>query len=243
MKSCSECGGRDRHNSGCVNGGGTVTAAQSRLTAAKAAARNFLASYAGDDANASRMLAIVTFDGGYRTNLDWCNVAGGANKYGDALSTINGLSYATGTNMEGGLYLALGLLDDSEVSSIAAKNVVLLSDGAPSVRIGNNNVMPDKADCDAAATQAAAIRSTGAKLYTVCFGAARDNAYDNVTVGTFLSSRIASSGCAYDADNAAGLMAAFKAITESITSGLSGKGWTATDPMTPYIDVPFGIFL
>ena len=240
MKSCSECGGRDRHNSGCVNGGGTVTAAQSRLTAAKAAARDFLASYAGDDANASRMLAIVTFDGGYRTNLDWCNVAGGANKYGDALSTINGLNYATGTNMEGGLYLALGLLDDSEVSSIAAKNVVLLSDGAPSVRIGNNNVMPDKADCDAAATQAAAIRSTGAKLYTVCFGAARDNAYDNVTVGTFLSSRIASSGCAYDADNAAGLMAAFKAITESITSGLSGKGWTATDPMAPHISVAGG---
>ena len=44
MKSCADCGGRDRHNSGCVSGTGTVTTSQSRLTAAKAAAKDFLAS-------------------------------------------------------------------------------------------------------------------------------------------------------------------------------------------------------
>ena len=235
MQSCANCGQRGDHKNNCTD------RTQNRLQAAKAAAKEFLATYAGDDANASRMLAIVTFDGGYRTNLDWCNVAGGANKYSDALSTINGLDYDTGTNMEGGLYLALGLLNDSEVSDIATKNVVLLSDGAPTQRIGNSDLYgSNKADCDAAATQATAIRNTGAKLYTVCFGAARDNAYDDVTVSDFLSSRVATSGCAYDADNASELNAAFKAITESITSGLSGKGWTTSDPMASHIDVADG---
>ncbi|MBQ7099829.1 MAG: Cna B-type domain-containing protein, partial [Oscillospiraceae bacterium] len=237
MQSCANCGSRTGHASGCTD------RSQNRLQAAKVAAREFLSSYAGSDANATRMLAIVTFDGGYRTNMSWSNVAGGSgsNSYDSALSTINGLSYATGTNMEGGLKLALDLLGSSAVSGFGSMNVVLLSDGAPSQRIGNSDLYgSNKADCDAAANQAAAIRATGSKLYTVCFGAARDNAYDDVTVSSFLSGRIASSGCAYDADNASQLNAAFRAITESITSGLSGKGWTVTDPMAPHISVSGG---
>ena len=237
MQSCANCGQRTGHTSGCTD------RSQNRLTAAKAAARDFLASYAGSDANATRMLAIVTFDGGYRTNMSWSNVAGGSgsNSYNSARDIIDGLGYAQGTNMEGGLKLALDLLGSDAVSGFGSMNVVLLSDGAPSQRIGNSDLYgSNKADCDAAANQASAIRATGSKLYTVCFGAARDNAYDNVTVSSFLSSRIASSGCAYDADNASQLNAAFRAITESITSGLSGKGWTATDPMAPHISVVGG---
>ena len=250
MKSCTECGQRDKHSSGCVhyvsgwNSNNDVTAAQNRLTAAKAAAKDFLASYAGSDANATRMLAIVTFDGGYRTNMGWANVAGGSgsNSYNSARNTIDGLDYDQGTNMEGGLKLALDLLGSDAVSGFGSMNVVLLSDGAPSQRIGNSDLYgSNKADCDAAANQASAIRATGSKLYTVCFGAARDNAYDNVTVSSFLSSRIASSGCAYDADNASQLNAAFRAITESITSGLSGKGWEVTDPMSSHTGVTGGI--
>ena len=237
MQSCAMCGQRTGHTSGCTD------RSQNRLTAAKAAARVILASYAGSDANATRMLAIVTFDGGYRTNMSWSNVAGGSgsNSYNSARDIIDGLGYAQGTNMEGGLKLALDLLGSDAVSGFGSMNVVLLSDGAPSQRIGNSDLYgSNKADCDAAANQASAIRATGSKLYTVCFGAARDNAYDNVTVSSFLSSRIASSGCAYDADNASQLNAAFRAITESITSGLSGKGWTATDPMAPHISVVGG---
>ena len=244
MKSCAECGGRNEHNKSCKYGSGDVSNSENRLTAAKAAAREFLASYSGTDAGASRMLAIVTFDGGYRTNLSWSNVAGGAgqNSYDKALSTINGLGTNTGTNMEGGLYEALGLLDDSEVSSVSAKNVVLLSDGAPTSRISNSQVSQSKANCDAAANQARAIRNTGAKLYTVCFGAARDKTYDNgPTVSEFLRGSIASgSDYAYDADNSAQLAAAFKSITESINSGMSGEGWTTTDPMASNVDVVAG---
>ena len=244
MKSCAECGGRNDHNKSCKYGSGDVSNSENRLTAAKAAAREFLASYSGTDAGASRMLAIVTFDGGYRTNLSWSNVAGGAgqNSYDKALSTINGLGTNTGTNMEGGLYEALGLLDDSIVSSVSAKNVVLLSDGAPTSRISNSHISQSKENCDAAANQARAIRNTGAKLYTVCFGAARDKTYDNgPTVSEFLRGSIASgSDYAYDADNSAQLAAAFKSITESINSGLSGEGWTTTDPMASNVDVVAG---
>lgn len=244
MKSCAECGGRDRHNSNCPGGyTGSVTSAQSRLTAAKGAASTFLENYAGEDASAARMLAIVTFDGGYRTNLSWANVAGGngQNSYSSAYSTIWGLNYTQGTNMEGGLKTALDLLSDPAVNSFSQKNVVLLSDGAPTSRIGSSGISASKANCDAAANQATAIKATGAKLYTVCFGAARDTAYTGgPTVSAFLSGSVATSGCAYDADNTDQLYGAFKAISESITSGLSGLGWTATDPMADMMDVSGG---
>ena len=236
MKSCAECGSRYGHTNGCQGG-------QTRLNAAKIAAQNFLKSYAGTDPVAARMLAIVTFDGGYRTNMSWVNVAGGsgANSYDTANNTIVNLGSNTGTNMEGGLYNALGLLSDSAVSSFSSKNVVLLSDGAPTSRIGSSGISASKANCDAAANQAASIKATGAKLYTVCFGAARDTAYTGgPTVSSFLSSQVATSGCAYDADNSSDLYAAFKAITNSITSGLSGSGWTATDPMADNISVVGG---
>ena len=166
MKSCTECGQRDKHSSGCVhyvsgwNSNNDVTAAQNRLTAAKAAAKDFLASYAGSDANATRMLAIVTFDGGYRTNMSWSNVAGGSgsNSYNSARDIIDGLGYAQGTNMEGGLKLALDLLGSDAVSGFGSMNVVLLSDGAPSQRIGNSDLYgSNKADCVAAANQVSHI--------------------------------------------------------------------------------------
>ena len=236
MQSCAECGGRNGHSNGCTGG-------QTRLNAAKIAAQNFVLNYAGSDPAAARMLAIVTFDGGYRTNMEWANVAGGSgsNSYDAAMSTISGLGSSTGTNMEGGLYTALGLLGNSVVSSFSSKNVVLLSDGAPTSRIGSSGISASKTNCDAAANQAAKIKATGAKLYTVCFGAARDTAYTGgPTVSAFLSGQVATSGCAYDADNSSELYAAFKAISNSITSGLSGLGWTATDPMADNISVVDG---
>ena len=245
MTWCSECGSNNSHNRSCVHYNSSswqnsVTVAQQRITAAKAAARTFLSTYAGTVADASRMLAIVTFDGGYRTSLDWVNVAGGAgsNSYDTALNTINDLNTSSGTCMDGGLYTALNLLDDSEVAGIA-KNVVLLSDGAPSTRMNNSNIGPEIADCTAAAAQATAIKNTGATLYTVCFGAANEEAYGGgPTVGNFLRDSVATSAAhAYNADSSDELNAAFEAIGEDITSGLTGDGWTATDPMGDLVSV------
>ena len=238
MKSCADCGGRDRHNNGCDKNG-SVADADNRLTAAKNAANNFLASYAGTDAGASRMLAIVTFDGGYRTNLEWTNVAGGTgkNSYDSARAIINGLNYSQGTNLDGGLNTASGLLGNSSVSGIESKSVILLSDGAPTQRIGSNTLSQSKANCDAPVDDANNIKNSGAKLYTVCFGAARDTTYTGgPTVSAYLSGSIASPNSAYDADNTTELMNAFKAITEDITEGIESK--QVSDPMGEGVAVP-----
>lgn len=104
-------------------------------------------------------------------------------------------------------------------------------------------------DTNAATVKAAsALKASPAKLYTVCFGAAdtkcweknslhKDNIWpypdeyhkdDGPTVGTFLSESIATKReYAYNAGNTAELMQAFKAITDTITTGLNAG--TVTD--------------
>ena len=236
MAYCADCGGENGHDWGCPKSG-------SRMAAAKTAALNFLKSYAGTDASASRMLAIVTFATNYSTKLNWVNVAGGAgkNSYDAAVAAINGMSADGGTNLEGGLYQASTLLD----SASGTKSVVLLTDGVPTYRInGGNGSDGSEANNTAAANRASQIKSKGADLYTVCFGVADDVTYeggwfsdDGPTVGEFLSGQVASSGCAYNADNSAELYAAFAAITESITEGLDGVGLPVTDPMADMITV------
>ncbi len=249
MKFCSVCGMEKNHANTCsyyqepehrgdyVDN--SVKSSQSRLTAAKGAANAFLASYAGTDAAADRQLAIVTFSSGYSVSMQWRNVAGGKDKnfYNTASSTINGLSAGGGTNLEGGLYDANNLL--KLVQSYGTRSVVLLTDGAPTYRMyGGTGTGGAKENNDAAQTRATAIKNSGASLYTICFGAADEVTYTNgPTVGNFLSASIASSGCAYNASNPSALYSAFAAISQSITSGLSGSGWTATDPMADMIAV------
>ena len=171
MAYCADCGASgNRHDSGCPKSG-------SRMAAAKTAAKNFLESYAGTDASASRMLAIVTFATNYSTKLNWVNVAGGAgkNSYDAAVAAINGMSADGGTNLEGGLYQASTLLD----SASGTKSVVLLTDGVPTYRInGGNGSDGSEANNTAAANRASQIKSKGADLYTVCFGVADDVTYE-----------------------------------------------------------------
>ena len=248
MNYCSECG-ESEHSRNCPERGSgrdgeRVENSDRRITAAKLAALDFLASYAGTDSAAERELAIVTFATDYTTAMEWTNVAGGTGNagYDAAASTINGLSANGGTNLEGGLYQAKNLLDDKEVSSIGSKSVVLLTDGVPTYRIdGGNGREGSKENNNAAANQATGIKNKGASLYTVCFGVSNEETYDDgPTVGNFLRNSVASSGCAYDADNSAELAAAFKSITESINSGMSGEGWTTTDPMASNVGVVAG---
>ena len=243
MDYCAECGEEERHESDCPNynrWNNYVSNAQSRMNAAKIAAGNFLSSYAGTDANASRMLAIVSFQSSANTRLEWVNVAGGAgqNSYDLALQRINALSAGGGTNLDDGLYHALALLNDSDVSSYS-KNVIALTDGAPTRSRSAGNGLAGSATINShTAAQATNVKNTGSTLYTVCFGVADEYTYNGgPTVGNFLSGSVASSGSAYNADNSAELYSAFAAITESITSGLSGDGWTATDPMPDNIQV------
>ena len=249
MDYCAECGSEDRHESDCPKNTSDnawwpsrVTTADSRMNAAKIAAQNFLSNYAGDDPNATRMVAVVSFATSARTRLDWVNVAGGEgnNSYDQANNVILGLSADGGTNLDAGLSTARNLLGQSAVSQISSKNVIALTDGVPTY-YGNGSGYGDrgsKATNDATAASAKAVRDTGATLYTVCFGVADDYTYSGgPTVGNFLRDSVASSGKAYNADNSSELYSAFAKITESITSGLTGSDWTATDPMADMIDV------
>ena len=245
MMYCAECGGNGRHDSDCEHyrrNNNTVTDAQNRMTAAKSAAASFLASYAGTNPAADRQLCIVTFGTDYDVHMDWVNVAGGSgkNSYDTAYSKIQSIRIDGGTNLEGGLYTALNQL--SEVSDYGSRSVITLTDGIPTFRMnGGNGREGSFQNNSAAKNRADSIKNTGANLYTVCFGVADDVTYSGgPTVGNFLRNSIASSGCAYNADNSDELYAAFRAITESITNGLSGKGWTVTDPMAPHIGVSGG---
>ena len=242
MKYCADCGGENGHESDCGHynrWNNSVTTAQSRMQAAKTAATNFLSSYAGTDPAAARMVAIVSFQSDATTRLEWVNVAGKQHDYQTALNTINSLNANGGTNLDDGLYHALALLNSDTVKDFTSKNVIALTDGAPTYSRSTGNGTRGNATINShTAAQAANVRNTGATLYTVCFGVADDYTYSGgPTVGNFLSGSVASSGCAYNADNSSELYSVFAAITESITSGLSGSGWTATDPMADMISV------
>ena len=134
--------------------------------------------------------------------------------------------------------------------------MIALTDGKPTYWGTNDNGGGNGKECSKAVytnTKAAAtnLKDTGAKLYTVCFGAANEKIkeYDDgkewynhadITVGGFLKNKIATPAAggktyAYNADNTTELMTAFKAITSSITEGI--KTGTVLDPMGDHITV------
>ncbi len=268
MKFCEECGAytsggwgssgyQAYHLTTCshyAQSGSTVHTEETRMYAAKQAAKNFLQTFAGTNASARRMVAVVTFATDYTTDLQWVNVAGGAghNSYNAAVNAIDGISANGGTNLEGGLYTAYQRLGDSVVSGITAKNVVVLTDGTPTYGM---NGLGDGGEGSAALNNAAAQRATQVKtlatLYTICFGVADEYTYVEEnwfgsdtygpTVGEFLANSIATSPAhAYNADNASELTVAFQEIIDEITSGLTGEGWTVTDPMGSAVDFVSG---
>ena len=243
MAYCSECGTDFIHNPRCPYfissfWGNDVT----RLDAAQDAAYTFLQTYAGTDANASRMLAIVSFASGSEIKLNWVNVAGGAgkNSFDAAVNAIYSLHAEGGTNLDAGLKKAHDLMQQSAVVGIESKSVVALTDGAPtqSLTAGNGTSGSDTINTHTKA-QAGNVKSL-ATLYTIGFGVANQTTHSGgPTVNAFLA-EVASTGKAYTAENRSELFGAFAAITQDITSGLTGEGWTATDPMADMITVTGG---
>ena len=247
---------------------GPVQNSETRLKAAKDAACNFILSYSGavledgkvtglkDNAadGLGRYVSVVSFSDNASVACEWMDVSTVAG-YNAAIKAIEGLSAGGGTNFEQGLSKAKSQLDNTTVKDIASKNVVALTDGKPTY----SGAGPDYGNgkkCSKAVytnTKAAAtnLKKTGAKLYTVCFGAANEKIkeYDDgkewynhvdITVGDFLKNKIATPAAggktyAYNADNTTELMTAFKAITSSITEGI--KTGTVLDPMGDHITV------
>lgn len=245
-----------------------VQNSETRLKAAKDAACNFILSYSGavledgkvtglkDNAadGLGRYVSVVSFSDNASVACEWMDVSTVAG-YNAAIKAIEGLSAGGGTNFEQGLSKAKSQLDNTTVKDIASKNVVALTDGKPTYSGAGPDYGNGK-ECSKAVytnTKAAAtnLKKTGAKLYTVCFGAANEKIkeYDDgkewynhtdITVGDFLKNKIATPAAggktyAYNADNTTELMTAFKAITSSITEGI--KTGTVLDPMGDHITV------
>lgn len=246
---------------------GPVQNSETRLKAAKDAAYDFILSYSGavledgqvtglkDNAadGLGRYVSVVSFSDNASVACEWMDVSTVAG-YNAAIKAIEGLSAGGGTNFEQGLSKAKSQLDNTTVKDIASKNVVALTDGKPTY----SGARPDYGNGKSCSedvynqTKAAAtnLKDTGAKLYTVCFGAANEKIkeYDDgkwynhadITVGKFLEKKIATPAAggktyAYNADNTTELMTAFKAITSSITEGI--KTGTVLDPMGDHITV------
>lgn len=235
----------------------SVKTEETRLAAAKTAATNFLDSYEGDTAGVGRYVSLVSFAGSASVKCDWQDVSTTAG-YNAVVQAIRNLSANGGTNLDAGLKNAANQFTKSAVSGISkdSKNVIALTDGIPTY-YGKNTSQHGSYGCPdtnkATAASAAALKES-ASLYTVCFGAANDRCWtagsahdrwvehdtDGPLVGDFLRDSIATSATAdttyaYNAADSSELNKAFKAITTSITTGISSG--TVTDPMGPNISV------
>lgn len=222
-----------------------------RIAAAKKAALEFVSTYAGKTPNTGRYVSVVKFSTNGEVVCDWQDVSTTVGKAA-VDNAINGLGANGGTNLDAGLRKANALLQDNIVNGVDSKNVIALTDGAPTYYIDNwGRVSGTGSDGsstinDATKNTAATLKNSAA-LYTVCFGAANDVCWDGgwfeedgPKVGDFLRDDIATAATAdktyaYNADNTEDLLKVFKAITDSITEGISTG--TVTDPMGEGIEL------
>lgn len=246
----------------------------SRMTAAKNAAKNFLKTYSGFDASVinddgtlkkpapedlsiKRYVAVIRFSNNIDNDTDssswwegedykpaWYDVSTVVG-YNKVLTTINQAWAYDGTNLDAGLTTASSLMDANLVKNLTSKNVIALTDGAPTYSKGyGDGGSTNKDICDETAQTAATLREKS-KVYTVCFAAESDPLYNGGgTVGDFLKNHIATQPAegsnekyAYNAKSAEDLIKVFKDITDTIVSGLNNgtvkdslpAGITSTD--------------
>lgn len=220
----------------------------SRLAAAKKAANDFVDSYAGDTSGAGRYVAVVPFSSVgnwfnptcHLSVCGWQDVSTSAGK-SVVVNAINDLYANGGTNLDAGLRKADDLLKQDTVRNLDSKNVIALTDGRPTYSQSHGDGKNGSKDINDETANTAAALKNSADVYTVCFGAAGDQCYRNgPTVGAFLHDSIATPESdgkkyAHDADNTEELLKVFKAITSSITEGISTG--TVTDPMGEGIEL------
>lgn len=215
----------------------------SRIANAKAAATAFISSFISTSAD--RYVAVIGFNNDV-TSTVWYNVSD-ENDRMQALAAINSLDANGGTDMAKGLSSANTLMSATLNGVEAAnKHVILLSDGAPTYANGYGSGSSGSADINTMTSDAAVALKTAitpGKLHTICFSAADEICYSTFdsngpTVGEFLRNSIASSANdAHTAENATDLNDTFASLSSSITTGLTGDGWTVTDPMAANISV------
>ena len=233
-----------------------------RITNLKAAAKEFVQSYAGDKENVGRYLAVVDFATHVEVPLNWTDVSStkGKNK---AFEAIKNLKAGGGTNLDAGIKQATSLFLKDAVQQIQKdnRNTVVLTDGTPTYYLKDceggwtflhthvtidgitYDLAGDGGECSEktveATSQDAMLLKDQSTVYTVCYGAARDKAYeDGPTVSEFLKGSIATSPKkAYDSSETDNLTEVFKAISDSVTTGITGKDLEVFDGAAPFVSV------
>lgn len=233
-----------------------------RIRNLRAAANVFVNSYAGDRENVGRYLAVVDFATDVKVPLNWTDVSSteGKNK---AIRAINNLTPRGGTNLDAGIKQATSLFLKDAVKQIQKdnRNTVVLTDGTPTYYLkdceggftwNHNHVKIDGITYDRkgngregseknleATSKDAKLLKDQSTVYTVCYGAAKDKAYeDGPTVSEFLKGSIATSrDKAYDSSDTDDLAKVFKAISESVTTGITGIDLEVFDGSAPYVSV------
>ena len=233
-----------------------------RIDNLKAAAKEFVESYAGDKENVGRYLAVVDFATYVEVPLNWTDVSSKKGK-DKAFEAIKKLEAKGGTNLDAGIKQATSLFLKDAVKQIQKdnRNTVVLTDGTPTYYLKDceggwtflhTHVTIDGITYDLAgdggegSEKTVEATSKDAKLlkdqstvYTVCYGAAKDKAYeDGPTVSEFLKGSIATSrDKAYDSSDTDDLAKVFKAISESVTTGITGKDLEVFDGTAPFVSV------
>ena len=232
-----------------------------RIDKLKAAAKEFVQSYAGDKENVGRYLAVVDFATDVEVPLNWTDVSS-VNGQEAAKEAIDDLRAGGGTNLDAGIKQATSLFLKDDVKEIQKdnRNTVVLTDGTPTYYLKDceggwtflhTHVTIDGITYDVAgdggegSEKTVEATSKDAKLlkdqstvYTVCYGAARDKAYeDGPTVSEFLKGSIASPDKAYDSSETDNLTEVFKAISDSVTTGITGKDLEVFDGAAPFVSV------
>ena len=256
MEYCAECGGKTNHKKECKyhknQGSNNITTEQSRLYAAKNAAYSFLDTYKGTKSGIGRWVAVVGFGSGLKNIPSWYDVST-TDGYNAVRQAIGNLSADGGTNLDAGLEKAAELLNDNRFDAKTVKNAIALTDGKPTYYHSNGyDISNTGSDCGSdtfrETKESATALKSSAKLYTVCFGASRDEITDysrpeyngpvgivasyphKISVGDYLKNHISSgTGYAFNADNTTELNNAFKDITQTIMDGIVAG--TVTDSL------------
>ena len=233
-----------------------------RISNLRAAANVFVNSYAGDKENVGRYLAVVDFATDVKVPLNWTDVSSteGRNK---AVKAINNLKPRGGTNLDAGIKQATSLFLKDAVKQIQKdnRNTVVLTDGTPTYYLkdceggftwNHNHVTIDGITYDRkgngregseknleATSKDAKLLKDQSTVYTVCYGAANDKTYKNgPTVSEFLKGNIATGrDKAYDSSDTDDLAKLFKAISESVTTGITGRDLEVFDGAAPFVSV------
>ena len=230
-----------------------------RMKSIRDAAKAFVQSYAGKDENTGRYLAIVDFDSDVEVRLNWTDVSSTKGKE-TAYDAIDDLRALGGTNLDAGIKQGTALFKNTAIKDIKKenRNAIVFTDGKPKKYLvecqhkkpKKNDIVIDgivydkvrkggvEAAAKAAAKDAKLLRNQST-VYAVSYGTDKKPMWKGgPLVSEYLRDSIATSpDKAYDRSETDDLTELFKAISDSITTGITGKDLEVFDGAAPFVSV------